>query len=216
MPTLNRAQEDLKAAILNYDEDGAKQAAEMVIESGTNVFETIQEVVSPTLKEIGEKFENNEIFLPHLMMAATATEGAVQILEGKLTADQKEQSYKGIIVLGTVHGDIHNIGKNIVGMMLKASGYKVLDLGVDVPVPKFVETAEKEIAESIAMSALMTLSMRGVGTMIEYLNTNKLRDKFKVIAGGGALSHQWAQDMGVDGYAEDALKTVKLVEKLLA
>ncbi|MEL7566039.1 MAG: corrinoid protein [Dehalobacterium sp.] len=207
--------EGLKEAILNYDEEAAKEAAHQVIKSDLDVFEAIQQAMAPALREVGERFERMEIFLPHLMLAATAMDEAVKILEPKLNPEQKELSQKGTIVLGTVHGDVHNIGKNIVAMMLKASGLKVIDLGVDVSVTEFVEQAQKEKADIIAVSALMTFTMSEIRTLIEYLETNKLRDHFKVICGGGALSHEWAKQMGTDGYAEDAQKAVKLVETIL-
>lgn len=211
----HRALEQLQEAILNYDEEAAQKAALFALESGVDVFDAIQNVMAPSLREVGERFERSEIFLPHLMMAAAAMEAAVKIMEPSLSSQQKEMSYKGTIVLGTVHGDIHNIGKNIVGMMLKTEGFKVIDLGVDVSVTKFVEVAQKENADIIAMSALMTFTMGEIRTMLDYLQTRNLRDKFKVICGGGALSLQWAQEMGTDGYAEDALKAVKLVQSLL-
>jgi 5-methyltetrahydrofolate--homocysteine methyltransferase len=206
----------LKQAIITFDEEAAVEAAKQALDSGIDAFEAIQQGLAPSLKEVGEMFDRSEIFLPHLMMAANAMDAAVKILEPKLSPAQKELSNKGTLVLGTVHGDVHNIGKNIVGMMLKAAGFKVIDVGVDVPVTKFVETAQKEKADVIAVSALMTFTMGEIKTLIEYLNTNKLRDQFKVICGGGALSAEWAHDMGTDGYAEDAMKAVTLVESLFA
>lgn len=207
--------EQLKNAILNYDEEAAKEAAFLIIEKDVDVFEAIQQGLSPALREVGDKFERAEIFLPHLMMAATATDEAIKILEPKLSPKQRELTHKGTIVLGTVHGDIHNIGKNIVGMMLKAAGFKVVDLGVDISTTEFVKQAQKEKADIIAVSALMTFTMNEIRTLIEYLKTNNLRDRFKVICGGGALSPEWAKEMGTDGYAEDALKAVKLVQLIL-
>jgi corrinoid protein of di/trimethylamine methyltransferase len=207
--------EQLKNAILNYDEEAAREAARLIIEKDVDVFDAIQKVISPTLREIGDKFERNEIFLPHLMMAANAVDEAIKILEPKLSPEQKELSKKGTVVLGTAHGDIHNIGKNIVGMMLKAAGFKVVDLGVDVTTTEFVKQAQREKADIIAISALMTFTMNEIGTLTEYLKTNNLRDQFKVICGGGALNQEWAKKMATDGFAEDAQKAVKLVESII-
>ena len=176
--------EQLKNAILSYDEEAAKEAAFLIIKNDVDVFEAIQQVLSPALREVGDKFERMEIFLPHLMMAAAAADEAIKILEPKLNPEQRKLTNKGTIVLGTVHGDIHNIGKNIVGMMLKAAGFKVVDLGVDISTTEFVAQAQKEKADIIAVSALMTFTMNEIKTLIEYLKTNNLRDRFKVICGG--------------------------------
>lgn len=207
---------EIREAVLNYDAVAAKILAQRLLDSDVDVFDVIEQGLAPALKEVGAKFERGEIFIPHLMMAATAMEEAVTILEAKLTTEQKAHFSKARIVLGTVEGDVHNIGKNIVGMMLKASGFTVIDVGVDVSVAEFVARAQAEHADIIAVSALMTFTMNQISTLIEYLNTNHLRDKFKVVCGGGALSEQWAKDMGTDGYAADASKAVELIESLVA
>lgn len=207
---------DIRQAVLSYDAVAAKSIAQRLVASDVDAFEVIEQGLAPALKEVGAKFETGEIFLPHLMMAATAMEEAVTILETKLTATQKAHFSKATILLGTVEGDVHNIGKNIVGMMLKASGFTVIDVGVDVSVADFVARAESEHADIIAVSALMTFTMNQISTLIEYLNANHLRDKYRVVCGGGALSAQWARDMGTDGYAADASKAVQLIESLVA
>jgi corrinoid protein of di/trimethylamine methyltransferase len=207
---------DIRQAVLTYDAVAAKNIAQHLVDSDADAFEVIEQGLAPALKEVGAKFETGEIFLPHLMMAATAMEEAVTILETKLTAAQRDTFSKAKVILGTVEGDVHNIGKNIVGMMLKASGFTVIDVGVDVAVAEFVARAESEQADIIAVSALMTFTMNQIGTLIEYLNTNHLRDKYKVVCGGGALSAEWAKEIGADGYAADASKAVHLLESLVA
>lgn len=206
----------LRESVLTYDGDAAKNAASQAVEKGLDAYTMIQEGLAPAIREVGEKFDRSEIFLPHLTMAADAMEEAVKVLEQHISSEQKLLIEKGTIVLGTVRGDVHNIGKNIVGMMAKAAGFKVVDIGVDAHVTKFVEAAESQSANIIAASALMTYTMNEIKTLVEYLNDNGIRDKYKVICGGGALSEQWAQDAGADGYAADAVKAVELVQNLLA
>lgn len=208
--------DDIRQAVLNYDAVAAKSIAQRLVDSNVDAFEVIEYGLAPALKEVGAKFETGELFLPHLMMAATAMEEAVTILETKLTATEKAHFSKAKVILGTVEGDVHNIGKNIVSMMLKASGFTVVDVGVDVAVSEFVTRAESEQADIIAVSALMTFTMNQISTLIEYLNTNHLRDKYKVVCGGGALSGEWAKEVGTDGYAPDASKAVQLMESLVA
>lgn len=207
---------EIRTAVLTYDSESAKRLAQAMVDSDVNVYDVIELALAPALKEVGAKFESGEIFIPHLMMAAKAMEGAVAILETKLTAEQKEHFSKARIILGTVEGDVHNIGKNIVGMMLRASGFTVIDVGVDVSVAEFVARAQTEKADIIAVSALMTFTLNQIKTLIEYLVTNNLRDKFKVVCGGGALTEAWAREVGTDGYAPDAAKAVELIESMVA
>lgn len=207
---------EIRLAVLNYDAEAAKLIAQRMVDGDVDVFSVIEDGLAPALKEVGAKFERGEIFIPHLMMAAKAMEAAVGILETQLTVEQKAHFSKARIVLGTVEGDVHNIGKNIVGMMLKASGFTVIDVGVDVSVSDFVARAQTEKADIIAVSALMTFTVNQISTLIEYLVANDLRSTFKVVCGGGALSEQWAREMGTDGYAADAGKAVELIESLVA
>ncbi len=140
---------------------------------------------------------------------------AVNVLRKEMTSEQLVSSRKGQVVIGTVKGDVHNIGKNIVATMLTAAGYNVIDLGIDVEASKFVEEAERQHADVIAVSALMTFTARNMKMVTEYLEMEGARSKYKLIFGGGPLNEQWAKEMGADGYAPDAIKAVGVVDQLM-
>jgi methanogenic corrinoid protein MtbC1 len=148
-------------------------------------------------------------------MATDAMNAAVKILEKEITKERLESTKKGRIVLGTVKGDIHNIGKNIVAIMLGTAGYEVIDLGVDVEPSKFVEEAGKSGAQVIMASALMTFTALNMKKIAEYLQMEGVRNKYKLVFGGGPLTETWAKEMGADGYAPDASKAVELINKLM-
>jgi 5-methyltetrahydrofolate--homocysteine methyltransferase len=178
-------------------------------------FELIMTSLTPAIEEVGKLFDCGDIFLPHLVMAGDAMLAAINILKKEMTSEQLASSRKGSIVIGTVKGDVHNIGKNIVGIMLTAAGYNVIDLGIDVEPFKFVEEAQRNNANVIAVSALMTFTAQNMKMVTEYLEMEGLRDKFKLIFGGGPLNEQWAKEMGADAYAPDANHTVEAVNRLM-
>lgn len=206
---------ELREGILTYDEERVKRAAKKVLEDGIDPFVAIKEGLTPAINEIGEKFERMEIFLPHLTMAAKAMEAGVAVLEPALDKSQEKKMRQGKVVIGTVQGDIHSIGKNIVMMMLKAAGFEVVDLGVDISVDKFVEAAERENADIIAASALMSFTKVMQRDLVEYMRSVGVRDKYKLMVGGGPVNDEWAREIGADGYAEDAIKAVKVAKELV-
>lgn len=206
---------ELKDAVISYNEEKATSLAQEVLSLGFDPFRAITEGLAAGLKEVGDKFEEGEIFLPHLVTAGSVVDAAAKVLEPGLQSDSGKEVAKGTIVIGTVEGDIHSIGKNIVAMMLKSAGYRVVDAGVDVPPHKFAEMAAQEKAQIIALSALMTFTLASAKAVIEYLETNGLRQNYKVICGGGAVKSDWAAEMGFDGYAEDAKEAVDLVAKIM-
>ena len=207
---------ELSQAVLSYDVDAAKEAAQKVIEAEMDPYKAIVEGLTPAIGEVGDRFEKGEIFLPHLMMAGDAMIAAVDILKKKMSKDQLQSTNNGTIVIGTVKGDVHNIGKNIVGIMLISAGYDVIDLGIDVEPSTFVEQAEKSGADIIAVSALMTFTAQNMKVVTEYLEMEGLRDKYKLIFGGGPLNENWAKEMGADAYAPDAVSTVSVVNQIMA
>ncbi len=207
--------QDLGQAIKNFDVEAAEKGAHKAIEMKMDAFEVIVKILTPAIKEVGERFESGEIFLPHLVMAGDAMMAAVNILKTGMSSDQLASSRKGQIVIGTVKGDVHNIGKNIVGIMLTAAGYNVIDLGIDVEPSKFVEEAARNQADIIAVSALMTFTARSMKVVSEYLEMEGVRDKYKLIFGGGPLNEAWAKEMGADAYASDANKAVAVVNGLM-
>ncbi|MGQ9788997.1 MAG: corrinoid protein [Candidatus Hadarchaeaceae archaeon] len=206
---------ELREGILTYDEERVRKAAKKVLEDGIDPFIAIKEGLTPAINEIGEKFERMEIFLPHLTMAAKAMEAGVAILEPALDKSQGNKVKQGKVVIGTVQGDIHSIGKNIVMMMLKAAGFEVIDLGVDVAVDKFVEAAERENADIIAASALMSFTKVMQRDLVEYMESVGARKKYRLMVGGGPVNEEWAREIGADGYAEDAIKAVKVAKDLI-
>jgi len=207
--------EELRKSVFDYDEEAAEKAAKRWLELKMDPYKAITEVLTPAIQEMGERFEKGEAFLPELIMATDAMDAAVKILEKEISKEKMEATKKGRIVIGTVKGDIHNIGKNIVGIMLKTAGYDVIDLGVDVEASKFVDEAEKSGARIVMASALMTFTASQMKKITEYLEMEKVRGKYKLVFGGGPLTESWAKEMGADGYAPDALKAVELVKKLM-
>ncbi len=207
--------EELREAVLEFDEEKAAKAAQKWLESKSDPYRAITEVLTPAIQEMGERFERGEAFLPELIMATDAMNAAVKILEKDISKEKMERTKKGRIIIGTVKGDIHNIGKNIVSIMLMTAGYDVIDLGVDVEPSKFVEEAERSGSQMILASALMTFTALNMKKIVEYLEMEGLRKKYKIVFGGGPLTEAWAKEMGADGYAPDALKTVELINRMM-
>ena len=163
---------------------------------------------------VGEKFKKMEIFIPEVLVSAKAMNGGMEILKPLLV--QAKVKPRGKIVIGTVRGDLHDIGKTIVAMMLKGAGYEVLDLGTDVPKEKFLEFIKKENAGILGMSALLTTTMTSMKEVIEELKKANLRSKVKVIIGGAPITEAYAEKIGADGYAPDAASAVDLAKNLLS
>lgn len=162
---------------------------------------------------VGEKYSSGEFFLPQMMIAARAMTAVVPILKPLLVGVAAEK--KGKAVIGTVAGDFHDIGKNIVGMMLEGAGYEVLDLGVDIPPERFVEAVKNESPDFVLMSALITLTMESMRRTVEALNDAKLRSTVKIGVGGAPLTHKFAQEIGADFYSEDAYQCVQVCNSML-
>jgi corrinoid protein of di/trimethylamine methyltransferase len=163
------------------------------------------------IREVGEQFRRFEVYLPEMMMAADAWQEGMDLLEPLLSAEEIQEEAAGKIVLGSVKGDIHSLGKNIVATMLQAAGFKVFDVGVDVPASKFIEEGEKAGADIIALSALMTTTMPQQRDVIQHLEARGLRDKYFVMVGGGPTTAEWAKQIGADAFGETAADAVNLV-----
>lgn len=171
------------------------------------------EAMMAGLKACGDRFESGEFFLPELMGAGEAFKLGMAILAPKLASGDRES--QGTVVLGTVAGDVHDIGKSLVGFMLESAGFTVVDLGVDVPTEVFIEAVREHKPQVLGMSALLTTTMLGMQDVVETLQGQGLRDKVKVIIGGGPVSKKYAEDIGADAYGNDAAQAVKLVQSLL-
>ncbi|MCD6515167.1 MAG: corrinoid protein [Candidatus Odinarchaeota archaeon] len=205
----------MQEAIFNYDKDLAVKLAKEAIEAGIDPLEAIEKGFAVAIRELGEKFDRMEIFLPELIMGADAMKAAVDILKEEIVRRGQKVEKKGVVVIGTVEGDIHDIGKTIVIAMLQSAGFDVYDLGKDVPIPRFLQAAEEVNADIIAASALLTTTMMKQRDLIEYLKSQGKRDKYFVIVGGAPCSQKWADEIGADGYARDAIEAVKLCERLM-
>ncbi|MEM2178701.1 MAG: corrinoid protein [Candidatus Methanomethylicaceae archaeon] len=182
------------------------------LKSGIDPIDIIN-TLNEALEEVGKKYENGEYFLAELMMAGYLASQIVAALKPYLVKIRRETL--GKIVFGTVKGDIHDIGKNIVIMMLQAAGFEVIDLGVDVPAEKFIDALINEGANVLCMSALLTSTMYEIKNVIDTLKRNNLRDKVKIVIGGRPITKDFANEVGADGYAEDAVKAVKVIKELI-
>ncbi len=206
--------EELKQSIIDQDQDEVLAAVDKALAAGVDPRKIIDDGLLPGLNVIGEQFECEDIFLPELMQAALAFQAAMGILEPKIK-ESGAGPKKGKIVLGTVKGDLHSIGKNILRLLFETSGFEVWDLGIDVDLFKFVDKAKEVDADIIAMSALLTTTLIGQKDVIEALREQGARDRFKVIIGGGATTEEWAQRIGADGWAPSAYEAVTLVSRLV-
>ncbi|MEN2974909.1 MAG: cobalamin-dependent protein [Candidatus Caldarchaeales archaeon] len=204
--------EKLKSAILSGDSDSAREIAKILKEKNVNPVDVVNNAIKPAMDEMGKKYENLEVFLPELVLAGEAAQEVLGVL---LPREMESSFIKGKVVIGTIYGDIHDIGKNIVAAMLRANGYKVIDLGYDVPPRNFVETAKREGARIIGISCLLTPSMFYMRDVITRLIDEGIRDKFYVIIGGAAVYPGWAREIGADGWAKDAERAVHLCDTLL-
>jgi len=205
----------LRESIVNCDAERAVEIAKEVIEKGVDPIKAIEEGLSKGLRIIGERFAAGEAFLTELALGAETMKRALDVLMPIISKRGKERKILGKVVLGTVEGDIHDIGKNIVGAMLTSAGFEVIDLGVDVSTEKFVEKIKEYSPEILGMSALMTSTMVKMADVIEALKREALREKVKVMIGGAPTSKEWAEKIGADGYAVDAVDAVNVAMKLI-
>ncbi|MEM2083050.1 MAG: corrinoid protein [Nitrososphaerota archaeon] len=207
--------EKLRISVINGDIEAAEAAAKEAINIGLDPLEAIEEGLSKGIREVGDKFEKLELFLPDMIQAAEAMSRAIAILEEKISFKEYSEKDKGVVVIGTVEGDIHDIGKNIVIALLKANGFKVYDLGKDVPSIKFIEKAEEIKADVIAISALLSSTMIKQEEIIKMLKDMGLRDKYIVIVGGAPVTDEWAKKIGADAYGKTANEGVFKIRELL-
>lgn len=205
----------LQQAIQEYDAANAAELAKQTISEKIDPLETL-DVLTKTIRIIGEKFEKNEIFLPELIGAAEAMTASTAILEEEIDRQGKQKQGAGLIVIGTVFGDIHDIGKNIVATLLRAAGYHVYDCGVNVKASSFIEAIGSEKPDILALSALLTTTAPEQQKVIKALEENNDRENITVIVGGGGVTEEFSRTIGADGYAATAAGAVTLAQKLLA
>ena len=207
--------EKLCAAVESYDDVAARKAAQEALEKDIDPAEAIKNGLMKGLLNMGEKWAKGEAFITEVMLAATALKAGLDILEPALRQKGKRIETVGRVVIGTVQGDIHDIGKSIVGAMLKAVGFEVQDLGVDVSSEKFVEAVKKYNPQIVGMSALLTTSMLEQRKLIEGLSGAGLRDEVRVLVGGAPVTKAWANEIGADAYGEDAFEAVNKAKLLV-
>ena len=203
--------EEAAQAIITSDRAAAEEVAQRALDSGIAPADIMQQGFVKGIQEVGELFESGELFLPELMMSADAMAGATEVTNAALEGGAAE--VKGRIVIGTVQGDVHDIGKAIVIAYLKANGYEVSDLGRDVPAASFLARAKEEGADVIGMSALLTTTMEEQRKVIKTIKDEGL--SYKTVVGGAPCTQRWAEQIGADAYAEDASDGVKKIDALL-
>jgi corrinoid protein of di/trimethylamine methyltransferase len=207
--------EQLQESVIVGEPDQARELAAKALQSGVEPLRAIEEALHPGMQLVGDRYESGEYFIPDLVMAAEAMKAAMAVFEPELAARHEHRQVLGTVVIGTVEGDIHEIGKSLVATMLGAAGFDVHDLGVDVSAADFVKEVQKVKANVVGLSALLTTTMMNQEAVIEGLQEAGIRDQVKVVIGGAPASPDWANTIGADGYAENANEAVTVVKQLL-
>lgn len=205
---------EISDAIVNLEKEKAIELANRAVNENMKLLEVIEKGYGDGIRRIGDLWEEGEFFLPELMLGGTIMQESMDILLPKLKSSG-EKINLGIVVIATIEGDIHSIGKTIVGTMLSANGFEVYDLGADVPAEKIIDTAIEKNANVIGVSALLTTTMFGQKKVVDILEKKGIRNKFKVIIGGAPVNQSWTEECQADGFAGSAVEAVKLVKKLL-
>jgi corrinoid protein of di/trimethylamine methyltransferase len=204
----------LKQSIIDGEAEEAGELTRQGLDQGLDPLVLINEALTPGMNRVGELFAEGEYFIPNLVIAGDAMKEAFRILEPVLAGDQDHDTMLGRVVLGTVEGDVHEIGKTLVGTMLTANGFWVIDIGADKTAAEFVAAVRENHATLVGASALMTTTMLEQKTLIEALQEAGLRDQVKVLVGGSPVSQSWAEQIGADGFAEDAISAVDIALRL--
>ena len=207
--------DEMAQSIIDGEPEESEALARQAIEHGVDPLQAINQGFVVGLEKVGEQFGCGEMFLPDLVQAAEAMKAAIAILEPELARSGAAREILGTVVVGTVEGDIHDIGKTLVATMLSAAGFKVYDLGVNVPIMTLVETAREVGADIVGVSALLTTTMTKQRDVIEALDDMGLRPQVKVMVGGAPVTEEWVNDIGADGYSADAVGAVATARKLM-
>ena len=206
--------EKFYGAISQGKMDEVKKLTQEALDAGEKAESILKDGLLPAMEQIGVKFKNNEIYIPEVLIAARAMHAGMAILKPILSKSTATQAVK--VIVGTVKGDLHDIGKNLVVMMLEGGGFEAIDIGTDVPPDKFVEAIKKHQPRVVGMSALLTTTMREMKNTLEAIQEAGLRKQVKAIIGGAPVTDRYAKEIGADGYAPDAATAVDLVKSLIA
>lgn len=204
---------ELSDAVVEMDEEQAVAVAKEVVKENYDAVEAIDKGLSAGMEKAGKLFEEEEYFVPELLLCSDAMYAGLDILKPHIKTNDDEVKKK--VVIGVIEGDTHDIGKNLVKIMIETSGFEVIDLGRDIPATTFVEKAKEENADIIVISTLMTTTMEGMNEVIQILNKENIRDNFKVMIGGGPVSQSFADKIGADGYSANATEAVALAKRLV-
>lgn len=205
--------QQLAESIIKGDMKSAEAATQSALDAGITPGDVLNKGLIAGMNVVGEKFKNNEFYMPEVLIAARAMKSGMKILRPKLVESGVQP--EGRLVIGTVKGDLHDIGKNLVSMMMEGAGFEVIDLGVDVPPEKFIEAIHTHRVQVIGLSALLTTTMMNMRETLESFKQNGVRDQVKVVIGGAPVTERFAQEIGADGYAADAASAVDLVKSLI-
>jgi len=201
-------------AILNGDSKASVAITEQALAENVPPLDIITNYMIPAMDDVGKRFECEEYFVPELLLAARAMKGCMQLVRPLLTASGAQPA--GRVVIGTVKGDLHDIGKNLVASLLEGGGFEVIDLGADVPAAKFIETVNEKNANIVCLSALLTVTMPSMKSTIQAFRDAGIRDRIKVLVGGAPLTQQFADEIGADGYSENASGAVALARRMVS
>lgn len=205
----------MQQSIINGAPDTAAALAQDALAAGTAPLDAIHHGFVPGMHAVGEQFAQGKMFLPDMMASAEAMRAAMAVLDPELRKLGEERPRAGTVILGTTKGDIHEIGKILVGTLLSAHGFRVIDLGVDVPGEQFAAKARDLKADIVGVSALLTTTMKNQRSVVEALDRAQLRPKVKIMVGGAPVTRRWAEEIGADGYAKDAMSAVALAQELM-
>ena len=204
--------EDIKQAVMQFNESGVKDLVQKEVDGGANPDLVLRDGLIGAMDEVGEKFSSGQLFVPEMLMAAQAMKAGLNVLRPLLTQDNNMSA--GTAIIGTVKGDLHDIGKNLLGMMLEGAGFNVIDLGVNVESQAFVDAAREHQAQIVGLSALLTTTMPAMRDAVSLLKEAALQSR--VMVGGAPVSQGFADEIGADGYSDDAPGAVRLAKQLLA
>lgn len=208
----NKDDEGIEEEIIG--DPGVAELVQEALDNGIDTNTILLEGLSKGMEQVGQKYETGEYFIPDMLTAAEAVEAGMTVMEPYLAGEGTSEG-KGKVIMATVEKDLHDIGKNLVSIMLKGAGFNVVDLGIDVPAARIVEAAEEENADLVGLSALLNTTMVNMEDVVKELEKKGLRDKIKVIIGGAPTSDDFASEIGADGYGKDAFAAIRIAEELL-